>query len=171
MIGLDRSDNLIALARRVGFELDELAHEERVVTKANDDGRRREVMVADVLDLGGIRKGSMVRSKRTTTRTFVKECIYDISTKLTSSRDILLSNFFPFIPSSFSHSFPPPLLSPFLQPRKPPPKKKTTIHENSPKKRTLRFRLRRFTISPRRLDDFRRSKGFFKCFRRRMDEG
>jgi hypothetical protein len=60
MIGLDRSDNLVALAHRVGFEKE--GEEERVVTKEGDgvDGRRREVMVADVLDLGGVRKGSMV---------------------------------------------------------------------------------------------------------------
>lgn len=63
MIGLDRSDNLVALAHRVGFEKE--GQEQRVVTKGSDDddGRRREVMVADVLDLGGVRRGSMVRKR------------------------------------------------------------------------------------------------------------
>lgn len=46
MIGLDRSDKLLELARRCGYE-------------PGQPGVR-EAVVGDVLDLGGVRKGSMV---------------------------------------------------------------------------------------------------------------
>lgn len=50
MIGLDRSDKLLELARRCGYEF-------------GQEGLR-ECLVADVLDLGGVRAGSMVRLAR-----------------------------------------------------------------------------------------------------------
>ncbi|KAL7414551.1 hypothetical protein BDY24DRAFT_385611 [Mrakia frigida] len=74
MVGLDRSENLAALARRVGFAegdsaggggeqvplvVHDLAAAGNEEGGRKDDGRRREVMVGDVLDLGGVREGSM----------------------------------------------------------------------------------------------------------------
>lgn len=63
MIGLDRSTNLVALARKVGFSSDdgrEGGGEVLVVHHVEKKGGR-EVLVGDVLDLGGVREGSMVR--------------------------------------------------------------------------------------------------------------
>ena len=77
MVGLDRSENLAALARRVGFaegdsagggdQVPLVVHDLASGEGRKDDGRRREVMVGDVLDLGGVREGSMVRSELNST--------------------------------------------------------------------------------------------------------
>ena len=70
MIGLDRSTNLVALAQKVGFsngdgrdgEGEVLVVHQQQGEEGNKGGR--EVMVGDVLDLGGVREGSMVRPRR-----------------------------------------------------------------------------------------------------------